>query len=79
MNRDHSTVAPAPRHSLPLLSPTADRSAYKALFAAARAAFPAANINGLVAVKNGRAWFQTLGDATPYSIAITADESALFI
>lgn len=79
MNRDPSAIAPAPLHSLPLLSPTADRSAYKDLFNAARAAFPSASITGLIAIKNGRAWFQALGDATPYSIAITADESALFI
>lgn len=79
MTRDPSTHTPAPRYGLPMLSSTADRSAYKALFAAARAAFPAASITGLVAIKNGRAWFQALGDATPYSIAITADESALFI
>lgn len=79
MTRDPSAQIPTPRYGLPMLSPAADRSAYKALFAAARAAFPAASITGLVAVNNERAWFQALGDTTPYSIAITADESALFI
>lgn len=73
MNRNPSTTIPAVKPSgiLPPIGPR--RAVFQEVFAAGKAAFPA--VEGLVYIDRSRAFFQIHGDATPYSVAITRDES----
>lgn len=74
MNRNPSnTITPIkPQGILPPIGPR--RAVFQEVFAAARAAYP--KIHGLTCVDAGRAYFQADGDATYYSVDISADEFA---
>lgn len=50
---------------------------WKGLFATAAKEF-GEDVKGLVGVSADRAFFQRIGDATPYSIAISAEERGMF-
>lgn len=77
MNREPSTTIPT-AGGLPL--PKGGKPAlYKGIFKAAREAFPRKKITGLVALKDSRAFFQAVGDSTPYSILLTKAEKDYFL
>lgn len=77
MDRKPSTTLPRQRYSTPCVRQPMDRAAWAALFDVARKEFGKEEL-GLVGLKDGRAWFQVWGDATPYSIVLTDDELAMF-
>jgi hypothetical protein len=74
MNRNPSKAI-TPIKPQGILPPIGTRRAvFQEVFAAARAAYP--QIHGLTCVDAGRAYFQADGDATYYSVDISADEFA---
>ena len=74
MNRSPSTTI-KPTKPQGILPPVGDRrSAFQSVMAAGREAFP--QMDGLTYIDAGRAYFQKIGDATVYSVAISADEAA---
>jgi len=76
-DRQPSTAIKAPKNAAACPKPGVDRATWRGMFEAARAAL-GANVIGITSIKGGRAWFQIVGDATPYSVMLTDAELAMF-
>lgn len=76
-NRDASTTIKTPKNCPACPKRGIDSATWKGMFEAARLAL-GANVSGIVSIKGGRAWFQIVGDSTPYSIMLTDAELAMF-
>lgn len=77
MDRKPSTTIRRPNGCTPLPKSDGDKALFRGIFVAAREAFNKP-IQGLTGVRDGRAYFQIVGDSTPYSIALTLEEINLF-
>lgn len=76
-NRAASTTIATPKNAAAAKKPATDRATWAGMFDAARAEL-AVSIAGITHVKNGRAWFQIVGDRTPYSMLLTDAELSMF-